>query len=94
MSGLSLPKGEGFFILLMPMDEMTFEYHYDPTRRHCCLNCSHYFRFMKQYDAKQIAQVNGIKDPHKTGQKYCIYNKVFVFMSDSCGYFREFKTYL
>ena len=75
------------------MDEMTFEYHYDPTRKHCCLNCNHYFRFMKQYDAKQIAQVNGIKDPHKTGQKYCIFNKVFVFMSDACGYFREFKAY-
>lgn len=73
------------------MNEFLFEYYYDPTRKKCCLNCNHYYRHIDKYDIPQLTKVNEVKEPHKLGQKYCIKNKIFVFMSDSCGHFSEIQ---
>ena len=68
------------------MNEMLFEYHYDPTRKQCCLNCNYYFKHMKIWDVQQVMDVNKISE-RKEGQKLCIKKKVFVYLSDSYGYF-------
>ena len=71
------------------MNEFLFEYFRDPEEKKCCLNCMYYSIHMEQFDAKNVAQVNGVKVPHKYGQKYCIKNKVFVYFIDACGGFLE-----
>jgi hypothetical protein len=71
------------------MNEFLFEYYYDPVRIKCCLHCKHYDRFMLQSDGKRIGEINKVDEIHKYGQKYCIKNKVFVYMSDACGEFSE-----
>lgn len=70
------------------MNELLFEYYYDPARVKCCLNCVYYFRHMK--DVRQVMEVNKITEI-KFGQKICIKHNIFVFLSDACGYFNEWK---